>query len=776
MTTTNYIQLPPDGVGKKTRHKVVTDLVVTLSANAATLNTTVYGATSGAVGTLVGTYNAIDASINWYIDVISNANFVSGENIWSAAGGTGTRYATVAANGVTANVYQASTSIADAKAPENTMTIDSKGAAFTRFFEGTPQFDAWGHMQVSQMQAVGEYYHYSYDLADRYWTSQVGAGSVQYNPQGSSMWYTTTSTNGDIARRTSAQYHPYKPGVSQLFYTSVSLGDAGRTNVIREWGYFDDYNGFGFRLDGTTFKVFLRSDISGVVTDTEVTQANWNQNTLLSATTSEFLLDPTKVNLYWMDVQGTIGRIRLGVETADGRRIAVHEFRPINSFTASSCRVLTLPVTWAQRNVGLVDVTSGNPTMRVGAGVVFSETSDILYTGQLICITPDDPIEFNDPNTFVPFLSFKAKSTIPGPQVWANTIVANVSYTIVSNGSGSTNFQRLGAASDKINQTFTANANGNIAGIVNTTGRVYQNVPNSAIGIHETFDWATQGNVNLEVGIFVLPSEDYLTDYQWSDTYTSTSNVLWVDVSATSMPQVQLWSNVATFSANIGGPFPYTANNIMTVGSVTSGSVTKELFLRGGDGSALTARTKILKQLTSNATPNTTTTVASGGATGQKWMVVNSNAGIGMGQLVQGTNVPQATFVESIVGSNVYCSQAMTGTVTNVTFTNPGGTGTYLVNNIQTKAGQNGIIGNYAFKAIEAFVAPANSNGRTALGDRIEKSFGLGPNYNAPENAKGVFVFAARPQASPLALTGNASGLNDGNVSLWYTKFYKEIR
>jgi hypothetical protein len=153
-------------------------------------------------------------------------------------------------------------------------------------------------------------------------------------------------------------------------------------------------------------------------------------------------------------------------------------------------------------------------------------------------------------------------------------------------------------------------------------------------------------------------------------------------------------------------------------------------------------------------------------------MTVVSNVGIGMGQLVQGTNVPQATFVESIVGSNVYCSQAMTGTVTSVTFTNPGSTGTYEVNTIQTRVGQNSLIGNYAFKPIEGFVAPANSSGRASLGDRIEKSFGLGPNYNAPENAKGVFVFAARPTQTPTASAGNANG----NVSLWYTKFYKEIR
>jgi hypothetical protein len=763
MTTTNYIQLPPDGVGKKTRNRLVTDMVMSSVANTVpTVGATIYGYPSGAQGLYLGAFNGPDASINYYVNVTTNANFAGSDGIYSAAGGTGTNYGTVAANGITANVYSPSTTISDAKIPENTLTIDSKGAAFTRFAEGTPQFDSWGHMQVSQMQAVGEYYHYAYDLAGRYYTNQVGGGIVNFDPVKSAVFYTTGTASGDIARRTSIQYHPYKPGVSQLFYTSVIIGDAGKAGVVREWGYFDDNNGFGFRLDGTTMKVFLRSDATGTVVDTEVTQANWNVNTLLSATTSEYLLDVTKANFYWMDVQGTVGRIRLGVETPDGRRITVHQFLPINNFTGSSTRILTLPVTWTQRNTSAVS-SSPSPSQyfKVGAGVVFSETADIKYSGQYICITPDDPIQFNDPNNYVPFLSFKAKSTIPGPTIWANAMVANVSYTIVSNGT--TNFGTLGAISNLSGQQFIANAAGS------GTGTVYQNIQNSAIGIHETFDWATQGNVNLEIGIFVLPSEDYLTGYQWSDTYTSTSNVLWVDVSATAMPQVQLWSNVAVFNANI-------ANTTMTVSSVTSGAVLKELYLRATDGSTITNKTRIIRQLTSTGPVNANTFITSGGAVGQKWLNVANPAGIGPGQLVQGANVAPATFVESIVGTNVYCSIAMTGTANVVTFSQPGSTGTYQLNNSQTVNNAVNINGNYIFKAQEAFVAPANSNGRTALGDRIEKSFGLGPNLNTPENQKGVFVFAARPQASPTGLTGNGSGLNNGNVSLWYTKFYKEIR
>jgi hypothetical protein len=759
MTATNYIQLPPDGVGKKTRHRVVTDLVMSSVSTDAAISSTLYGATSGAVGTLVGKYNGIDATVNWYLQVTSGTFQVS-ESLYSGASGTGTLYGNVSSTGVTANVYSPVTSIGDAAIPENTMTIDSKGAAYTRFFEGTPQFDAWGHMQVSQMQAVGEYYHYAQDLGGRYYDNKVGSGTIQFNPLGSSMVYTTGTANGDIARRSSGQYHPYKPGVGQLIYTSIAIGDSGKANVVREWGYFDDNNGFGFRLSGTTAQVFLRSDISGTATDTVVNQANWNVNTLLSATTSDFLLDVSKSNLYWMDVQGTIGRIRLGVETADGRRITVHEFRPINNFTSSSCRILSLPMTWAQRNIGAVSSSpASTQTMRVGAGVVFSETADIQYSGQLICITPDDPITFTDQNTYVPFLSFKAKSTIPGPTVNATTMTANVNYTIVSNTG--TTFTSVGALSNQPGQQFTYNG-----GAVTGSGTVYQNIQNSIIGIHETFDWATQGNVNLEIGIFVLPSESYLTGFQWSDTWTP-ETMLYVDTSATAMPNTKIWSNVATFTG-------YISSTTMTVTSVSSGSVLKEIYLAGGSVGTITARTKVLKQLTANVTlqaAQANVLYSAYGTIGTRVLGLASVAGVSPGQIVAGNSVPTGTVVQSVTGTNVLISSFLTGSAGGYyNFSAPGGPGTYQVDKSQTLANavtpSTGITGAYMFKPIEAFVAPANSSGRAALGDRIQKSFGLGPNLSAPEDQKGVFVFAARPQA-------NAS---PWGVSLFYTKFWKEIR
>ena len=92
-----------------------------------------------------------------------------------------------------------------------------------------------------------------------------------------------------------------------------------------------------------------------------------------------------------------------------------------------------------------------------------------------------------------------------------------------------------------------------------------------------------------------------------------------------------------------------------------------------------------------------------------------------------------------------------------------GGTGTYLVDKEQLVESLTGYGGYLSFDPIESFMAPANSSGRAALGDRLEKSFGLGP-VAAPEDAKGVFSFAAKLQTP------------EETATLIYTKYWKEIR
>jgi len=762
MAQTNYIQLPPDGVGKKIRHRILTDLEVTVSLTPA-IGSIVY-TIGGATGILEGVYSA-DVII-WHLREVTGT-IAKGDALKDIT--LATTYATVSAVVDPQTVHIPAVNVVDAEVPEYALTVDQRGAALTSFPEGTPQFDAWGRQQLSQLQAVAEYYFFTQDLAGKFYTATSGASSsVRHNPTNSALVFTTGTGATDLAKRVSNQYHPYKPGVSQLIYLGMAVGDTGKANVIREWGYFDDFNGFGFRLDGTTLKVFRRSDQSGTVVDTEITQADWNINTLNSAVTSDFLLNVNAPNIYWMDVQAQSARIRLGVQTPDGRRITCHEFRQVNGTIGVGLRNLSLPVTWAQRNTGVVSSSPASTQfMLTGGGAVFTESADILYTGSLMHVSPPDPVSFSDSTVYKPFLNFKAKNKVAGPVESPTLIVAGFNYTISS--VGNTNWTSIGASANVAGVQFTATSSGS------GTGTAYVNLPNSIIGIHETFDWASQGDTNLHVGIFVLPSEKWLVGFDWSETIQP-ATMLYVDQNASSMAQYQYWNAAASAVAgSISG-------NVMTVTSVT-GSVFKETYitppplyasgpLSAGFASVtgnVTVRTRVIRQLTSTesavASPTYGSQTGGSGVAGSNKLVLSSATGVAPGQLIAGTNLPQGTVIEGLSGTTVTLNRSFTDTgVGTYNVYAMGGAGTYLIDTSQTVASFSGYGAYYAFGAIESFVAPTNSSGRAALGDRIEKSFGLGGNPNPGEDEKGVFVFAARPQKPATTAT------------LLYTKYWKEIR
>lgn len=836
MTTTNYVQLPPDGVGKAIRHRKLTDLVVNTSlyTTIPTTGTILTGASSGATGVLVGIYTT--DTTNYYIEDVSGT-FTIGEVITNDTASA--NYATLTS--ATYNIYEPAVTITDPKTPEYALSVEKasggRGAALVSFPEFAPQFDAFGHMQVTQMQAAGEYYHYGYDIAGAYYTQTVGSGAVVLNALGASMIYSTGTASGDIARRTTNQYHPYKVGVSQLIYTSVSIGDTGVTNCVREWGYFDDFSGFGFRLDGEQYgtgtyglKVFLRNDSSGYPVDYEVPQDQWNINPLIEDSTSDMVgilgakkLDVSKSNLYWMDIQGTIGRVRLGVVTPEGKRIVCHQFNWTNTFGggsvttsnlkfagngaaysqsgiswATNIRQLSLPMSWGMRNTGSVTpVNTVANTMRIGAGVVFTETSDIKYTGILTHITPPNPIKVPSDKNYHPFLNFKAKSKLYGPSI---SVIANnggspglvVGSTYQIDVLGTTNWTSIGAAVAQVGTQFVYNG----ASVGVTTGYVKQVINNSVIGIHETFDWATTGNVNLHVGIFVIPSDLYLHNVSWSETIDP-DTMLYVDQSATWMPNYVFWdangnpSNAAVFTANLspGQTITWEGNSStvssnLWVSAVSSGTVAKDMYIGSNyyipgidwTSGSVTDKTRIIKQLTADpSTKANTISVSSGGAARSKWFIANVTVALKPGQIVSGTGIPLGTTIESVNTStgNVlltnFFTSAGSGTVS---VFNPGGIGNYQVVN-QAGASQSvsttTMYGYYRLQSVESFIAPANSAGRAALGDRIEKSFGLGGNPNVPEDRKGVFIFGVKALGP---ITSDGSNL----PSLMYTKFWKEIR
>ncbi len=450
MSTTHGIRVPPDSTGKNVRHERLTDVEITNEINRPTVGDTIIGKNSNAIGVFKADIRA--GSIIYYIHLTVGA-FSVGEIIWDGA----TDFATVAES--SGEMYTPAVHVTDPDQPQYIQKVDKNGAAYATFPEGTPQFDAFGRMQISNMVMVGEYYHVLEDQPSRYWTQEVGTGTVTYVPQESMVTYSTGTALGAKASRTGNQYHPYKIGTSQLIYMSLVIGDQGKDNVVREWGYGDALNGLFFQLYGTQLRIVQRSDVSGSVEDTIVNQADWNVNTLDNAISSDFVLDVSKGNIFWIDLAWLgMGGTRFGVVTPDKRRITCHSQENSNSLNTVYMRSGNLPVSFRQENFGIAGSTS---EMRVSSAAVFSENADVTYNGVLLHVSPVDPVKITSSEVYTPFLSFRPKLLING-------------------------------------------------------------LPNRIIGFHETFDWASIGNASLHVCIFVK-NPGYMSDAVWSDDIVSGS-------------------------------------------------------------------------------------------------------------------------------------------------------------------------------------------------------------------------------------------------------------
>jgi len=273
-------------------------------------------------------------------------------------------------------VYIGRNSLVGFNNPTYGQSIDVEGQASVRFAEGSPQFDAFGKMQVSQATTIGEHI-FEYDIHQAHFTDiTTGSGTLVHQPDHSGLLLSCTTTSGDKIERISNRYYKYQAGKSQLIEITAACGDEGKVNVTREWGYGDDSDGVFFLLEDLVFNVELVSSVTGSVVTTKIPQASWNGDVLdgtgTSTNLSGHLLDLSKDNIYWIDLQWLgAGRVRFGV-VIDGKRIVCHSIYNANSNNLPYMRTGSLPLHIHQENTGTAASTS---EFRVWCMVVKTEGS-----------------------------------------------------------------------------------------------------------------------------------------------------------------------------------------------------------------------------------------------------------------------------------------------------------------------------------------------------------------------------------------------------------------
>ena len=352
------VRFPPDSTGKRVAHITHLDIVFSGGTIAFKVGDVVTTPTSLIFGTVIHVTGTVAAGEVFIL--LSPTSAAEAVNTGEALRVNGVTNAISTHAGVP--IYVQKNVMTGGNNPTFTQHVDNLGAASVRFTEGSPRFDAFGKMQVSQSTTLGDYVLRYDGLSGQFQDTVSGVASITHNQAYSGIVLSTGTLVGASAQRTSHEYHTYQPGVSQLIEMTLAVGDAGKDGVIRAWGYGDDDNGLFFHMSGTVFHVLNRSKASGVVVEEVILRSAWNGDRLDGTrglfNPSGLLLDITKDNIYWIDLQWLgAGRARFGV-IIDGVRITVHSDFNANNQPFSYMSTASLPIRVEQFNTTAVASTS----------------------------------------------------------------------------------------------------------------------------------------------------------------------------------------------------------------------------------------------------------------------------------------------------------------------------------------------------------------------------------------------------------------------------------
>lgn len=381
-SSSSYVQIPPQSSGKKIATEIRTEIYVDNIVNVnVPLNSTVVGNISNATGHLSGlelNINGEDMGVLYLKGV--NGEFLNNEDLSI----DGTIFAKVDTLFFPRTDYDIQKVIITD--PDNltfSQKIDRFGATVNTYTDGSPQFGPFGTLMVGEPITIKDY-EFPYGIEDNtFYKREEGTGTITWERKSVSCLMSTGTSATDLTQITSNYYHDYTPGTGSLMELTCQIGDVGKDNVVRRWGYYDDRNGFYFELNGTELAVVLRTNSGDGTTVEEhrYPQSMWNVDRLDGSNSINFDLDVTKGNIYWIDFQWLgAGRVRFGVIEASGSRLLAHTIENANTNSIYPyTRTATLPLRWEQFNAGIAASTS---EMRVACAVV-KATSKVSKIGDL---------------------------------------------------------------------------------------------------------------------------------------------------------------------------------------------------------------------------------------------------------------------------------------------------------------------------------------------------------------------------------------------------------
>jgi hypothetical protein len=319
------------------------------------------------------------------------------------------------------------------------MTNGTFGTEDDPFFVslGGTNLDAFGRLRVSNPFTLFDSSHRYAD--NNLWANSItGTAAATFSANEGLVNLTVGTASGDQIIRETIKVFSYQPGKSLLVMSTFVLGDA-KVGLRQRVGYYGAANGIYFERDGTTNYMVERSSVTGVLTNNRVAQTDWNIDKLNGSGPSGLVLDSSKAQILYMDVEWLgLGTVRTGF-IINGQFVPVHNFDHANLVTTTYITTASLPLRYEMENTA---ATASASTLKQVCSTVISEGGYQLAGAQQSIGTPvTTPTTLPTAGTYHPIVSLKLKTTrldgiviLTALSILGITNNANYSWQVIAGG------------------------------------------------------------------------------------------------------------------------------------------------------------------------------------------------------------------------------------------------------------------------------------------------------------------------------------------------------
>lgn len=371
---------------------------------------------------------------------------------------------------------------------------------------GGTNIDAFGRLRVSNPLTLFDSSHRYAD--NNLWANSItGTAAATFSATEGLVNLTVGTASGDQIIRETIKVFSYQPGKSLLVMSTFVFG-AAKANLRQRVGYYGADNGLYFEREGLDLYFVERSSVTGVLTNTRVAQADWNQDPLNGTGPSGITLDASKAQILYMDIEWLgLGTCRMGF-IIDGTFVPAHNFNHANLVNTTYITTASLPLRYEMTNIGITDSSS---TLKQVCSTVISEGGYELRGAQLTAgNTITSPRILTTAGTFYPVVSIRLKAT----RLDAIVILSAVSILGITNNA---NYKWEVVASGTTTGGAWVSAGANSAVEYNVTGTTFT-VGTGRILATGFFQGSNQGSNSVE-----LLKEALFASQLERDSFTSTA-------------------------------------------------------------------------------------------------------------------------------------------------------------------------------------------------------------------------------------------------------------